>query len=164
MFSVGWGRPATIPYHSITAQKPSTLNELEHRPWRPTSQEMSDLEISRSYCVSNSEYICDLFRITSEVLNQEFVKPRGNRVDLSLMLGSHVSKTNYSKQDICVHITQSHLRLVSFYRQLPTFLKISPSSSQPSVPHIYLLQYDLHSLNGEAMCNSKIIVYSTTLQ
>lgn len=31
MFSVGWGRPATIPYHSITAQKPSTLNELEHR-------------------------------------------------------------------------------------------------------------------------------------
>lgn len=81
MFSVGWGRPATIPYHRITAQKPSILDELEHRPWRSTSQEMSGLGTSRSYCVSNSEYICELFRITSEILDQGFVKLFESKVD-----------------------------------------------------------------------------------
>ncbi|KAI1778441.1 hypothetical protein F4818DRAFT_406102 [Hypoxylon cercidicola] len=49
------------------------------------------------------------------------------------------------KQDIYVHVTQSYLRLVSFYRNLPPFLKISPSSSQPSVPHIYLLHLQYHT-------------------
>lgn len=90
--------------------------------------------------MSNFHYICELLKLTCEILDQRFVKLCRDEANILLMIDSQVSKGRFDKQDMYRHITQSHLRLVSFYRHLPTFLKISPLSSQPSLPHIYMLQ------------------------
>ncbi|KAF4124302.1 Fungal trans [Geosmithia morbida] len=71
MFSVGWGRPATIPYRSITVEKPSLYGETEHREWRPIPRAVSDVVIRTSYGVTNFHYVLELFGIMSKILEQD---------------------------------------------------------------------------------------------
>ena len=86
---------------------------------------LPDRPVSR--CVTNANYTCELFKIVSEVLDDVYAPRMG--------------WTESERED---RVTQTHLELVAFYDRFPSFLKISPSSQKPALPHIYQLHLQYH--------------------
>lgn len=99
----------------------------EYSPWTSSKEEEARPHTPISRCVTNAHYTCELFKIVSEVLDEVYAPRMG-----------------WTKSEREDRVTQTHLELVAFYDRFPSFLKISPSSQKPALPHIYQLHLQYH--------------------
>ncbi|RDW87945.1 hypothetical protein BP5796_03639 [Coleophoma crateriformis] len=127
LFGLGYGRPACIQEYNVTAAKPLTSVDNEPLTLAPEIQDSHSPAISISHMSVNAIYTCELFQITSEVLDQLYARQSG--------------WTTTERDD---YIMETHLKLVAFHDRLPKILKISPSCLQPAMPHVYQLHLQYH--------------------
>ncbi|OKL62053.1 hypothetical protein UA08_02149 [Talaromyces atroroseus] len=73
LFNIGLGRPGMIKEWDITALRPSLLRSVEFSPWE-IHEEGLNISIPMSRSISNMHYMCEIFRIVSNALDQIFLK------------------------------------------------------------------------------------------
>ncbi|RDW65071.1 hypothetical protein BP6252_10722 [Coleophoma cylindrospora] len=129
LFSLGLGRPGIIQERDIAAREPTLLPEVELSPWKDLDSTSSTLTpMSRS--VSNLRHTCRMFRITCNTLDEIYAP------NSSLNL---TEKENLA--------TQTYLKVVTFYNNLPSFLKLPTSIKTALPPHIYSFHLQYHVIS-----------------
>ncbi|OJJ42372.1 hypothetical protein ASPZODRAFT_105265 [Penicilliopsis zonata CBS 506.65] len=128
LFNIGLGRPSMIKEWDITALKPSLLRTVEYCPWQvPGNGVNIAIPVSRS--ISNMHYMCEIFQIVSNALDQIYA-PNSR---LSLV----------EKEDLA---SKTYLELETLYKNLPSFLKLPRSAQNPRPAHTYSLHLQYHTV------------------
>ncbi|EXL60787.1 hypothetical protein FOCG_00076 [Fusarium oxysporum f. sp. radicis-lycopersici 26381] len=127
LFNIGLGRPSTIQEHEISAKLPSMQHNAEYESWHSESPIGEPIVFPRSHQVSNVRATVQLFRVTSSALD-EIYRP----------VSQHV------KSRIMELVTKTHVDIIEFQINLPSCLRLSPSTLAPTLPHVYLLHLQIH--------------------
>ncbi|OGM42570.1 hypothetical protein ABOM_007965 [Aspergillus bombycis] len=128
LFSLGHGRPGMTRRCDITCPKPSKYQTAEFDPWIPWSTRDQTLANTPVRIASTSSYVSELLDIATEALYIVYA-PHGE----------------LKRRELESIVTRTDLALNNFYRDLPSFLRLSGSVRTPCLPHIYQLhiQYNV---------------------
>lgn len=69
LFVVALGRPGMIAQRDISVAKPTLLPEMEYDSWTGDGPE-TKIVVPVSHCVSNMNYICEIFEIAAHALEE----------------------------------------------------------------------------------------------
>ncbi|PYH34892.1 uncharacterized protein BO87DRAFT_358019 [Aspergillus neoniger CBS 115656] len=128
LFTVGIGRPSIIIERDIQVDFPSNLADVEYGQWNGHST--SSISHSYlSYSITTFINTCQLLRLAARPLDDIYTPEY------------FVSLTE--KKSI---MTKTDIALTAFYNNLPSVLRLPPTSSRPLPPHMYCFHMHFYTL------------------
>ncbi|PYI11002.1 hypothetical protein BO78DRAFT_466665 [Aspergillus sclerotiicarbonarius CBS 121057] len=128
LFTVGIGRPSIILERDVRVKFPSNLADIEYGQWNGASTSSID-HLFLSYSITTFHNTCRLLRLAAQPLDDIYT--------------SEHFVTLAEKKSI---MTKTNVELTSFYNNIPSVLRLPPSSSRPLPPHIYCFHMHFYTL------------------
>ncbi|GKZ53002.1 hypothetical protein AnigIFM49718_003656 [Aspergillus niger] len=128
LFTVGIGRPSIIHERDIQVNFPSNLADVEYGQWNGDSMPSIDRS-PLSYSITTFHNTCRLLRLATRPLDDIYTPEQ--------------FVTSAEKKSI---MTKTNIVLTSFYYNLPSVLRLPPTSSRPLPPHMYCFHMHFYTL------------------
>ncbi|RDH27426.1 fungal-specific transcription factor domain-domain-containing protein [Aspergillus welwitschiae] len=128
LFTVGIGRPSIIHERDIQVNFPSNLADVEYGQWNGDSMPSIDRS-PLSYSITTFHNTCRLLRLATRPLDDIYTPEQ--------------FVTSAEKKSI---MTKTNIALTSFYNNLPSVLRLPPTSSRPLPPHMYCFHMHFYTL------------------